>query len=174
MNNINKTWAILQENGFDSETLEAFIEEKKDILYESGNLNNLRWYGTKIGNSKKDYFNYVDVVINYIVQRFDSLPRIINKDLLIYNECTITGKISCQKFLCEGILKKDKTRTCFEYFLSDENKGKGTHICVENKDANSEKACKEVSKYPTLNEESNAIILIFILILYFLLILLSN
>jgi hypothetical protein len=47
MNNINKTWAILQENGLDSETLKAFIEEKKDILYESGNLNNLRWYGSK-------------------------------------------------------------------------------------------------------------------------------
>lgn len=40
------------------------------------------------------------------------------------------------KNLCEEILKKDKTRACFEYFLSDENRGKGTHICVDNKDTN--------------------------------------
>lgn len=41
--------------------MKAFIEEKKDLLYESGNLNNLRWYGSKIGKGKKDS---VDVVIN--------------------------------------------------------------------------------------------------------------
>ena len=131
----------------------------------------------KIGNGKKDYLDYVDVVINYIVQRFNSLSKIINnyyKDLIIQNECIITWNISYQKFLCEGILKKDKTRACFEYFLSDANRGKGTHICVENIDINSEKACKEVSKYAPPNEDPSAIILIFIVILYFLLILLSN
>jgi hypothetical protein len=40
----------------------------------------------KIGNGKKDYLDYVDVVINYIVQRFNSLSKIINnyyKDLII-------------------------------------------------------------------------------------------
>ena len=94
----------MQENGLDSETLKSFIEEKKDLLYESGNLNNLRWYGSKIGNSKKDYFDYVDVSINYIVQRFDSLSKIINnyyKNLIIYNEYIIAWTTSCQKFLCE-------------------------------------------------------------------------
>jgi hypothetical protein len=131
MSNINKTWTILQENGLDSETLKSFIEVKKDLLYESGNLNNLRWYGSKIGNGKKDYFDYVDIVINYIEQRFDILSIIINnyyKDLIIYNECIVTWNTSCQKFICEGILKKDKTRACFEYFLSDANRGFGTHI----------------------------------------------
>lgn len=34
----------------------------------------------------------------------------------------------CQKFICERILKKDKTKTCFEYFLSDEKRGYETHI----------------------------------------------
>ena len=94
----------MQENGLDSETLKSFIEEKKDLLYESGNLNNFRWYGSKIGNGKKDYFDYVDVAINYIVQRFDSLSKIINnyyKNLIIYNEYIIAWTTSCQKFLCE-------------------------------------------------------------------------
>lgn len=80
----------------------------------------------------------------------------------------------CQKFICERILKKDKTKTCFEYFLSDEKRGYETHIWVDNKDTNSEKACSEVSKYPPLNEDPSAIIFIFIVILYFLFILLSN
>jgi len=89
MSNINNTWTNLKENGLDFQTLKAFIEEKKDLLYESANLNNLRWYGSKIGNG---YFDYVDVVINYIEQRFDSLFKIINnyyKDLIIYNECIV-------------------------------------------------------------------------------------
>ena len=175
MSNINKTWIILKENGLDSETLKLFIEDKKDLLYESGNLNNLRWYGNKIGNGIKDYFDYVDVVINYIEQRFDTLSKIINnysKDLEIYNECIVAWTTSCQKFLCEEILKRDKTRACFQYFLSDANRGKGTHICIDNKDTNSQKACKEVSKYPPQNP--SPIILIFIVILYFLLILLTN
>lgn len=178
MININQTWTILQENGLDSETLKIFIEEKKIYyIYESGNLNNLRWHESKIGNGKKDYSDYINVVINYIEERFYSLSEIINnyyEDLLIYNECIVTWRNNCQKFLCEGILKKDKTRACFEYFLSDANRGKGTHICVENIDINSEKACKEVSKYAPPNEDPSAIILIFIVILYFLLILLSN
>ena len=175
MSNINEAWTILQENGLDSETLKVFIEEKKDLLFESGNLNNLRWYGSKIGNGKKDYSDYVDVVINYIEQRFDTLSKIINnysKDLIIYNECILRWATSCQKFLCEEILKEDKTRACFEYFLSDANRGKGTHICVDNKDENSEKACREVSNYRPQNP--SPVILVFIVILYFLLILLSN
>jgi hypothetical protein len=175
MSNINETWTILQENGLDSETLKVFIEEKKNLLSESGNLNNLRWYGSKIGNGKKDYFDYVDVIINYIEQRFDSFSKIINnysKDLIIYNECILTWATICQKFLCEEILKEDKTRACFEYFLSDANRGKGTHICVDNKDENSEKACREVSNYRPQNP--SPVILVFIVILYFLLILLSN
>ena len=177
MNNINKTWTILQENGLDEEILKIFIEEKKDLLYESGNLNNLRWYGSKIGNGKKDYFDNVNVVINYIEQRFDTLSKLINnygKDITTYNECIVTWTTSCQKFLCEEILKKDKDRACFEYFLSETNRGKGTHICIENKYTNSEKACSEVSIYHPNNEDPSAIILIFIVILYFLLILLSN
>ena len=175
MSNINRTWTILQENGLDSETLKVFIEEQKDLLSESSNLNNLRWYGSKIGNGKKDYFDYIDIVINYIEQRFVTLSKIINnysKDLIIYKECIVTWTISCQKFLCEEILKEDKTRACFEYFLSDANRGKGTHICVDNKDTSSSKACREVSKYPPQNP--SPIILIFIVMLYFLLILLSN
>ena len=172
---ILETKNIMSKNGLDSETLKVFIEEKKDLLFESGNLNNLRWYGSKIGNGKKDYFDYVDVVINYIEQRFDTLSKIINnysKDLIIYNECILRWATSCQKFLCEEILKEDKTRACFEYFLSDANRGKGTHICVDNKDENSEKACREVSNYRPQNP--SPVILVFIVILYFLLILLSN
>ena len=176
MSNINKTWTILQENGLDSETLKVFIEEKKNFLYESANLNNLRWYGSKIGNGKKDYSDYIDVVVNYIEKRFDTLSKIINnysKDLIFYKECIVTWTTSCQKFLCEEILRKDQTKACSEYFLSDANRGKGTHICIENKDKNSEKACSEVSKYPIFNNENPGAI-IFILISYILLILLSN
>lgn len=106
----------------------------------------MRWHESKIGNGKKDYSDYINVVINYIEERFYSLSEIINnyyEDLLIYNECIVTWRNNCQKFLCEGILKKDKTRACFEYFLSDANRGKGTHICVENIDINSEKLAKK-------------------------------
>ena len=101
MSNINNTWTNLKENGLDSQTLKAFIEAKKDLLYESANLNNLRWYGSKIGNGKKEYFDYVDVVINYIEQRFDSLSKIINnyyKDLIIYNECIEHGPLIAKNF----------------------------------------------------------------------------
>lgn len=104
--------------------MKAFIEEKKDLLYESGNLNNLRWYGSKIGKGKKDS---VDVVINYIEQRFDSLSKIINNfyhDLIIYNECIVTWTTSCQKFLFEEILKRDQTRACLEYFYVMQTKEK--------------------------------------------------
>ena len=130
----------------------------------------MRWYESKIGNGKKEYFDYVDVVINYIEQRFDNLSKIINnyyQDLIIYNECIVTWTNNCQKFLCEEILKKDQARDCFEYFLSDVNRGKGSHICLENINSNSDKACKEVSKYRQLNplnEDPSAIILIFIII----------
>lgn len=82
--------------------VESIHRRKKDLLYESGNLNNLTWYGSKIGNGKKDYFDYVDVVINFIEQRFDTLSKIINnysKDLIIYNECIKTWETNCQKFM---------------------------------------------------------------------------
>ena len=32
MSDINKTWTILQENGLDSQTLKAFIEDKKTFI----------------------------------------------------------------------------------------------------------------------------------------------
>ena len=72
---------------------ESIHRRKKDLLYENANLSNLRWYGSKIGNGKKDYFDNIDVFINYIKQRFDSLSKIISnyyKDLKIYNECIVT------------------------------------------------------------------------------------
>ena len=176
MSNINERWTTLQKNGLDFQSLKAFIEEKKELLSESANLNNLRWHGSKIGNGKKDYSGYVDTVIKYSEQRFDSLSKIINnyiEDLIIYNECITTWTTSCEKFLCKKILRKDKTKSCFKYFLSDENRGKGTHICIENKNKNSKKACSEVSKN-RFNEDPSTIILIFIIMAYFLLILLSN
>ena len=53
MNNINETWNELKENGLNFDILKEFIREKEDLLYKSANLNNLRWYGSKIGNGKK-------------------------------------------------------------------------------------------------------------------------
>ena len=75
---INETWNEIRENGLNFETLENFIEQKTDLLLESANLNFLRWFGSQIGEGKRDYLKNVDVVSNYIEQRFDSLSNLIN------------------------------------------------------------------------------------------------
>ena len=76
--NINQTWNILLEKGFNFQCLQSFIDEKEELLWESANLNNLRWYGSKLGQGQKDYRNYVNIVINYVEQRFYSLSNLIS------------------------------------------------------------------------------------------------
>ena len=81
MSNISQAWNEVKENGLNLEILKEFIREKEDLLYESANLNNLRWYGSKAGEGKKDYFDSVNIVVNYLEQRFDSLTYLINLSL---------------------------------------------------------------------------------------------
>ena len=83
----------------------------------------------------------------------------------------------CQEqYLCEKILKTDPgEKTCSKYILSEENRGKETHTCVDNTDSNPEStnACKEIpycshvkssatekdcSNYPLLEEEGTVCI----------------
>ena len=78
MNNINKTWNEMKENGLNFQMLKDFLEEKKNLLYESAILNNLRWYNSKIGEGEKLFFDSINVVIEYIEQRFESLSYLIN------------------------------------------------------------------------------------------------
>ena len=46
---------------------------------ESANLNFLRWYNSKIGKGIEEYSNAVDIIVNYINLRFESLTRLIEK-----------------------------------------------------------------------------------------------
>ena len=77
MKNIEKTWTELKAGDFNFDKLKAFIDEQKTLLEESANLNSLKWYGSKIGKGKDDFANSVNVVINYIEKRFDSLTNLI-------------------------------------------------------------------------------------------------
>ena len=77
MKNIEKTWTELKAGDFNIEKLKAFINEQKTLLEDSANLNSLKWYGSKIGKGKDDFVNSVNVVINYIEKRFDSLTNLI-------------------------------------------------------------------------------------------------
>jgi len=78
MSNINQTWNEIKKNGLNPEVLKEFIKEKKELLHKSANLNNLRWYGSKIGEGQKDYFDSFNTVVNYLEQRFNSLSYLIN------------------------------------------------------------------------------------------------
>ena len=77
MDNIEKTWMELRANGLDFDNLKIFIDSQKELLKESANLNSLKWYGSKIGEGEKDFSDSVDVVINYVEKRFDSLTKLI-------------------------------------------------------------------------------------------------
>ena len=78
MKNIEKTWTELKaSDDFNIGKLKEFINEQKTLLEDSANLNSLKWYGSKIGKGKEDFVNSVNVVINYIEKRFDSLTNLI-------------------------------------------------------------------------------------------------
>ena len=77
MDNIEKTWMELRANGLDFDNLKIFIDSQKELLKESANLNSLKRYGSKIGEGEKDFSDSVDVVINYVEKRFDSLTKLI-------------------------------------------------------------------------------------------------
>ena len=78
LSKIGKTFDELRKNGLDFKTLKTFIDETKDLLMESANLNFLRWFNGKIGEGKKSYLESVAVVTNYVEKRFDSLDYLIN------------------------------------------------------------------------------------------------
>ena len=78
MNNIKKTWKEFQEKGIDINNLKNFIEDKKNLLSESAELNFLKWYNGTYGKEKDEYFKNVDVVVNYIEKRFDKLTFLLN------------------------------------------------------------------------------------------------
>ena len=77
MNSIYTTWIALQEDNLNFANLKNFIDNETEKLMESANLNNLRWYGSEIGNGTNDYKNSVQVIIDYIEARFDSLTFLI-------------------------------------------------------------------------------------------------
>ena len=84
-----------------------------------------------------------------------------------------TSKYCQEQYLCSGILKdasSTETITCPKYILSEANRGKGTHTCIQDSDPESTKACKEVpfcshvtssetdkdcSKYPIENDDKD-------------------
>ena len=56
------------------------IESSLDVKQkgkESANLNSLKWYGSKIGEGEKDYFDSVNIVTNYVEKKFDALINLI-------------------------------------------------------------------------------------------------
>ena len=58
--------------------LKKYVEDETEILMESANLNNLRWYESKVGNGINDYKNSVKIINNYLENRFDNLTYLIN------------------------------------------------------------------------------------------------
>ena len=77
MKNIEKTWIELRADWFIINNLNQFIEEQKEKLKESANLNSLKWYESKIGEGEKDFFDSVNIVTQYIEKRFDKLTNLI-------------------------------------------------------------------------------------------------
>ncbi len=77
MKNIEKTWIELKEDWLNINNLNQFIEEQKEKLKESANLNSLKWYGSKIGEGEKDFFDSIKIVKNYVEKRFDKLTSLI-------------------------------------------------------------------------------------------------
>ena len=77
MKNIEKTWIELRADWFIINNLNQFIEEQKEKLKESANLNSLKWYESKIGEGEKDFFDSVNIVTQYIEKRFDKLTILI-------------------------------------------------------------------------------------------------
>ena len=78
MKNINSTWIKLQEDKMKLNELKKYVEDETEILMESANLNNLRWYESKVGNGINDYKNSVKIINNYLENRFDNLTYLIN------------------------------------------------------------------------------------------------
>ena len=76
---MNETLTELIKKGFYFETFKKFIDEKKELLLESANLNMLKWYNSKIGEGVKDYSDCLDIIKDYIKTRFDSLPQLLNE-----------------------------------------------------------------------------------------------
>lgn len=91
--NIQKTWENLLNNGLDEKTLIEFIENKKEQIQESSTLNSMKWdnvpkqknpWGFDWGDMgpfarKAESFNdAVDRLKEYVKKRFDSLSRVIN------------------------------------------------------------------------------------------------
>ena len=78
MKSINSTWVTLQENNLKFTDLKNFIDNETEKLKDSANLNYLRWYGRSIGYGIRHFQNNVQVLINYIQNRFDNLTYLIN------------------------------------------------------------------------------------------------
>ena len=86
---IKKTWEKLCETVLNKKVLIDFLEEREEYLKESSDLNFLKWdnYFEEISNEESENFgrrgeNFeesVQVLKDYINQRFDSLSKIIDK-----------------------------------------------------------------------------------------------
>ena len=76
MKNIENTWIELRVGLFNFDNLNQFIEEHKEKLKDSDNLNFLKWYGSKIGKGEKDYFDSINIITNYAKKRFDTLTNL--------------------------------------------------------------------------------------------------
>ena len=90
MKSINSTWIELQEDKLKFTDLKNFINNEIVYLQESANLNYLRWYGKTIGYGVTHFKNNVQVVVNYLQNRFDNLTYLINN----YNYDTNFRKIN--------------------------------------------------------------------------------
>ena len=90
MKSINSTWIELQEDKLKFIDLKNFINNEIEYLQESANLNYLRWYGKTIGYGIRHFKNNVQVVVNYLQNRFDNLTYLINN----YNYDTNFRKIN--------------------------------------------------------------------------------
>jgi len=155
MRNINQTWNELKKNGLNPEVLKKFIKEKEELLYESANLNNLRWYGIKLGEGKKDYFDSVNVVVNYLEKRFDSLSYLINNFIKDENETLNSTSIT---YIKENNISNELENLDLIINASNEIENLSSNIIIPQLENNqSLKELNGIDSDKVLNKEENNI-----------------
>ena len=92
--NVQKTWERMRETGLDEKVLLDFIEEEKNNLEESSELNILKWdnyvenwgngrgrgggFRLGLGKNGEEFETSVEVLKEYVKNRFNSLSKLID------------------------------------------------------------------------------------------------
>ena len=138
-----------------SRSFEKIHKRKRRIIIWKENLNNLRWYGTKIGEGKKDYFDSVNVVVNYLEKRFDSLSYLINNFIKDENETLNSTSIT---YIKENNISNELENLDLIINASNEIENLSSNIIIPQLENNqSLKELNGIDSDKVLNKEENNI-----------------